>query len=217
MTCADFEILICDYVDGTLAPARRAELEHHLSACAACAELARDSAAAVGFMERAADVEPPPELLTRILYDPPWGKPNSLPGKGLRQWMRGLLHPLLQPRLAMGMAMTILSFAMLYKFVGPVRQLHPQDLEPARVWAALDDRVYRGWQRSVKFYESIRFVYQIRNRLQEWQQQQDEEQRAAGPESRKSDTKTDDHRLPLKNSTRANEGARSSETTGKTQ
>src|SRR5205807_6917955 len=66
MNCAELEALICDYVDGTLAPAQRTELESHLAECPACAELARDSAAAIAFIDRAADVEPPPELITRI-------------------------------------------------------------------------------------------------------------------------------------------------------
>ena len=214
MTCADFEILICDYVDGTLAPAAKAELERHLSTCAACAELARDSAAAVSFMERAAEVEPPPELLTRILFDPPWTKAKAGRGRGFRQWLNSALHPLLQPRLAMGMAMTILFFSMLAQFVG-VRKLTQQDLEPARVWAALDDRVYRGWQRTVKFYESIRFVYQIRNRLQEWQQQ-DDEQRTMTPEGVSTGPGADEHRLPLKSSPRPDRASRP-ETTGKPQ
>ena len=50
MNCAELEILICDYVDGTLAPAEKAEVERHLTACPTCAELARDSAAAVNFI-----------------------------------------------------------------------------------------------------------------------------------------------------------------------
>ncbi|HZT32492.1 MAG TPA: zf-HC2 domain-containing protein [Bryobacteraceae bacterium] len=215
MTCADFEIRICDYVDGTLAPAERVELERHLAVCASCAELARDSAAAVTFMERASEVEPPPELLTRLLFEPPWRKSGAAARSGARRWLAGLLHPLLQPRFAMGMAMTILSFAMLYKFVGPIRQLRPQDLEPARVWAALDDRLYRGWQRTVKFYESIRFVYQIRNQLQEWQQQQEEEQRTAPPDAQKSGAGADDRRLLPRNPPRSGEGARPSEMKGK--
>src|ERR1051326_637629 len=74
MNCAEIEILICDYVDGTLAPALKAELERHLAECPACADLAHDSAAAVAFIGRAADVEPPPELITRILFDAPWSK-----------------------------------------------------------------------------------------------------------------------------------------------
>ena len=115
MNCAEAEILICDLVDGTLAPGPRAELERHLAACSACAELARDSAAAVAFMERAADVEPPPALVTRILFDPPWANARARSSAGLRNRLRMLLQPVLQPRFAMGMAMTILSFAMLAK------------------------------------------------------------------------------------------------------
>ena len=41
MNCAEIEVLICDYVDGTLAPDQKSALERHLSACSACAELAR--------------------------------------------------------------------------------------------------------------------------------------------------------------------------------
>ena len=76
MNCADAEILICDYVDGTL-PAERAELERHLDECPACAELARDSAAAVAFIERAAEIEPPVELVNRILFQAPWTRRKS--------------------------------------------------------------------------------------------------------------------------------------------
>ena len=106
MNCADIEILICDYVDGTLAPAARADVEHHLAGCPACAELARDSAEAVRFIERAADVEPPQELISRILFDPPWHKQR-------KSRFATRFHGLLQPRFAMGMALTVLSFAMI--------------------------------------------------------------------------------------------------------
>ena len=190
MNCAEAEILICDYVDGTLAPAAKTELERHLAACSGCAELARDAAAAVAFMERAAEVEPPPALVTRILFDPPWGHARARQAAGLRSRLRAFLHPVFQPRLAMGMAMTILSFAMLAKFVKPVRQLSPKDLDPAVVWAALDDRVYRGWQRTVKFYESIRLVYQIQSTVRDWQQAQD----AADDQP---EVKNDERRLPV--------------------
>ena len=73
MTCADLEIALCDYLDGTLAPAGKAEVEHHLSACAACGELARDAGAALGFIERVPEIEPPPELVTRMYGIPALG------------------------------------------------------------------------------------------------------------------------------------------------
>jgi hypothetical protein len=167
-------------------------LERHLPDCAACAELVADSRSAMGFMERAAEVEPPPELVNRILFAESW-KQHTRPG--VRHWFQRLVQPVLQPKLAMGMAMTILTLAMLAKYVAPSRQLRPDDFNPVRVWQALDDRIYRGYQRTVKFYESIKFVYQVRARLQEFNEQQDEEQAAAA--ERKQNRAVDEKRLPV--------------------
>jgi anti-sigma factor RsiW len=199
MTCAELEPLICDYVDGTLGPDARTMVERHLAACRNCAELARDSAAAVGFIERAAELEPPPELMTRLLFEAPWAHAKSM-SKGFRNWLRRITHPILQPRFAMGMAMTILSFAMLARFVTPARQLRPADLAPAKVWAGVEDGVYRAWQRTVKFYESIKVVYQIQSKLRDWQQQPDEEQKPAAETGKSGSSTTDEHRLPVKGS-----------------
>jgi anti-sigma factor RsiW len=187
MTCADIEILICDYVDGTLAAAQKAELEQHLSACPACAELAKDSAVAVAFLQRAADVEPPPELITRILFDSPWSKGKQK--SKLREWTGALLSPILQPKFAMGMAMTILSLSMLARFV-PVRQLRPADLRPSEVWNGIATRAEYTWGRTVKFYENLKIVYQIQTTLKEWQQQSEEQKPAA--------EKPDERKLPVK-------------------
>ncbi|HTQ53209.1 MAG TPA: zf-HC2 domain-containing protein [Bryobacteraceae bacterium] len=198
MTCAELEVLICDYVDGTLGPDARTMVEQHLAGCHNCAELARDAAAAVGFMERAAEVEPPPELMTRLLFNAPWVHAKT-PATGIKRWFGKILHPVLQPRFAMGMAMTILSFAMLARFVAPARQLRPADLSPSAVWSGLEDRVYRGWQRTVKFYESLKVVYQIQSKLHDWQQQQEEEQRT-GTDAEKSRRMPDTHRLPVRGS-----------------
>ena len=195
MNCADVEILICDYLDGTLTAERKSAVERHLAECPACAELARDSAAAVEFMKRAADVEPPPELITRILFEAPWSKDRSK-AKGARSWVAGILSPILQPRFAMGMAMTVLSLALLARFVAPVRQLRMSDLEPAEVWAGIEDRADRAWGRTVKFYDNLKFVYQIQTTLREWQQQGEDQQSAPVPEA--PARKTDEHKLPVK-------------------
>ena len=193
MNCAELEQLICDYVDGTLPSTRKAEVERHLEACPACAELARDSAAAVAFMERAAEVEPPPELITRILFDAPWTRKAPAKPRGwLGNRLGKLIGPVLQPRFVMGMAMTILSFSILNRFV-PMQQLKAADLRPAEVWASLDDRAHRAWARSVKYYENLKVVYQIQTLLRDWQQQA-EDQKA----TQSSEPKTDDRKLPVK-------------------
>ena len=95
MNCAEIEQLICDYVDGTLTTAQKAQVNLHLSACPECAQLARDSAVAVRFIERTADVEPPPELVTKIIFDAPWRK-----NKPTIVGVRGRLSSVAAPRAA---------------------------------------------------------------------------------------------------------------------
>src|ERR1700735_3215584 len=73
MTCAEFEILLCDYVDGTLRAEERTALQSHLAGCEACKQLSEDVAGVTAFFERVPQAEPPAELLTRILHHAPLG------------------------------------------------------------------------------------------------------------------------------------------------
>ena len=57
-------------------------------------------------------------------------------GRGPLSRLSKLIAPVLQPRFAMGMAMTILSFSILSRFV-PMQQLKAADLRPSEVWASL--------------------------------------------------------------------------------
>ena len=172
MNCADVDILLADYVDGTLRAEEKFALEAHLSGCAACAELARDSAEAVAFVERAATVEAPPELVTRILFEVTAGPSRAVIKPSLVRRLFGRwLEPILQPRFAMGMAMTVLSFAMIGRFTH-VRQLTPADLDPVKVWTAAEDRVVRWYNRGVKYYDSMRVVSELQSRLKEWADEQ---------------------------------------------
>ncbi|HYM12787.1 MAG TPA: zf-HC2 domain-containing protein [Bryobacterales bacterium] len=191
MTCAQIEIALCDYLDGTLAAAEKAEVERHLSTCTACAELARDAGAAIAFMERAAEVEPPPELVTRMFTVPGMREARTARG-GLRGWLNRLAQPVLQPRMVMGLSLTILFFGMMVRCAGiPEKRLSASDLNPTHVWAGIEDRVQRGWERSVKFYENLRFVYQIQSRVREWREQQE-------PDNAAPAENPDERRLPAR-------------------
>jgi len=190
MNCADVEILICDYVDGGLPAPARAEVERHLAECRSCAELATDAAEAVRFIQRAADVEPPQELISQVLFDPPWHKHP-------RRRFTSAFHALLQPRFAMGMALTVLSAAMI---MPRMKNFQPTDLSPAAVWAGIEGRADRLWARSQKFYDNLKFVYQIRATLRDWQQRAQETR----PEAESGDSKgqagnqQDERRVPVK-------------------
>ena len=175
MKCIDLESLVCDYVDGTLSAAERATVELHLQTCPACQELVTDSQSVVGFMERAAAIEPPAALVNQILFEALTGKSAPVKRSGAAgTWISKLLEPILQPKFAMGMVMTILSFSMLARFAGiPVRQLKATDLEPARIWAGLEDKAYRSLDRGKKYYESLRLVYEIQQTLRDWNETDD--------------------------------------------
>ena len=174
MNCSDLHILLADYVDGTLRGEEKSAVESHLAGCAGCTEMARDAAGAVAFIGRAAAVEAPPELLTRILFEVTNGSSRAVVKPS---WVRRIfgkwLDPVLQPRFAMGMAMTVLSLVMVARYIG-VRQLTPSDLDPVKVWTAVDDRAHRAWERTVKYYESVRLVFEIQAQLKEWTDEQAE-------------------------------------------
>jgi hypothetical protein len=181
ITCAEAEALLADELDNQLASGGRAALQAHRAACPACEQMARDAAAAFSFLEQAEPVEAPPALVNRILFHTAGqrlagGPTVSLPPP--RSWWRALFEPVLRPRLAMGMAMTILSFSMIGRLAGvPQRPLTADDLQPARVWSSIDTRLHRIWDRAVKHYENLRLVYEVQDRLREWSEQEERDAR----------------------------------------
>jgi predicted anti-sigma-YlaC factor YlaD len=175
MTCEKFEVLYCDYLDGALDAAGRKSVESHLDSCAACTALAKDIKGTLAFLEKVPGVEAPPELVTRILFHTPETGPGKNAGS-LRPmgWLTSWMGPMLQPKLAMGMAMTILSFSLIGRMAGlPQRQLTAEDLNPVRVWTSVEVKVGRTWDRAVKYYENLRLVYEIQSRLREWSEQEE--------------------------------------------
>jgi len=175
MNCTEFESLLADYIDDTLSESERAAIEQHAFSCAGCGEFLRDAVGAVRFLRRVDEVVPPAELVTRIAFQAPKARvrePFERQGFFSRlatKW----LQPILQPRLAMGMAMTLLSFAMLERCTGiQVQHIQAADLNPVRIWGGVEDKAVRLKDRGTKYYENLRWVYEIETRLKALQDQQ---------------------------------------------
>lgn len=186
MNCADFENLLADYIDGSLVDTQCRVIEEHAATCARCREFMGEVTGALTFLKRADQVVPPPELVTRIAYQAPIGRTRE-PFETQGIWSKvsaAWLQPLLRPRFAMGMAMTILSFAMLQRCTGvQVQHIQPADLSPIRIWDGVEDKVLRVKDRAVKYYENIRLVYEIQSRLKELQEQQEMVRNRRGQEA----------------------------------
>lgn len=162
MNCAELEILLCDYVDGTISAAERAALEGHMAGCPSCARLASDVLGMLAFLEKVPVVDPPSGLVSRIF--------EQIPAR--RPWWRKPLEVMLQPRFAMGLAMTLLSASMLVR-LGHVetRELSRADADPMKVWQTLDDQTYRVWDRTVKYYDEMPLVMDLQSQWKDWQEQ----------------------------------------------
>lgn len=177
LECTDFEILLSDYLDEALSGEQKRLFEAHAADCSPCREMMEDARGAVEFIERVAEVEVPPDLVTRIVYHAPKGRlrhpsERRTPfGRVFTDWF----VPLLQPRFAMGMAMTILSFAMLGRCTGVhVTEIKAAELNPVKIWQNMEDRAIRTKDRAVKSYENLRVVYEIRSRINELEEKRDQ-------------------------------------------
>ena len=182
LSCAEFEMLLADWIDETLAlPARQAERDafvRHLESCRSCAALLEDATAAVAFMDRAAEVEMPPALVSKILHATNSGWEFKLRGRGISGWINRTFAPVLRPRFVMGAVLTLISATMLTR-CAPNRTLTAADLDPVHLWTSLDDRTHRIWDRAVKSYESMRLVYEVKNQINDWNEQRRQEDEAA--------------------------------------
>lgn len=164
MNCAEFEIRLADYLDETLEATERVSIEEHAAVCVECSELLSSAGDGLKALRLADEVVPPADLLTRISYLAPAGRVRHPFEK--QSFLSKWLQPILQPRLAMGMAMTILSFAMLERCTGVhVQHIQAADLNPVRIWGGLEDKAMRTKDRAVKYYENLRWVYEIEVRL----------------------------------------------------
>jgi hypothetical protein len=200
MTCAEFEVLLADSMDGALAvPGRERERDafaHHLESCQACAAMAKEVQSALAFMELAAEPELPPQLVGRILHKTNSGWDLKLRSKGIRGWINRAFAPVLQPRFVMGAMLTVMSLTMLTRCAGGSKStLTAADLDPVRLWTSLDTRGHRVWDRAVKGYESMRVVYEIRNQISDWNQQQAADEEAA------AEAKANSRKLPAETGT----------------
>ncbi len=120
MKCRDFERRLCDYLDDALEFDERREMDDHALSCVGCADALSEADLGLSFLRQTPRVEPPAELIADIIHDTvgvgsgrlaPVG--GGAAGGGLSGWLRPLFGPILEPRLVMSMAMTVLSFSML--------------------------------------------------------------------------------------------------------
>ncbi len=179
LECSEFEALLSDALDGTLSGTRKQSFENHRRACPVCGPMFADAEAGLKFLRSVPEVEPPVNLVHNILAAttgipserlaraPQVHKPG-LAGR-VREWWESFATPTVsfvrQPRFVMSFGMIFFSFSLALSAAG----VKASDVAKIPVTpSAMKRTYYLAQARVVKFYENIRFVYEIESRVRDF-------------------------------------------------
>lgn len=185
--CAEFEALLSEAIDGEnlgdgqLSPARKnnEKFDAHRRVCAVCGPLFADVQAGRQWLRSLEAVEPPAYLVhnilaatsgvvsTRTLAAVPGGRTTPL-AERVREWWDSFITPatafVKQPRFVMSFGMIFFSFSLALSAAGvKPRDVARVDLRPAALRHAFNDAQIKV----VKYYDNIRFVYEIESKLRD--------------------------------------------------
>lgn len=177
MQCSEFDALLSQAIDGTLSGERLTAFEGHAAQCKNCGPLLQEAEAGRSWIKSLAIVEPSSDLVNNILLRTS-GVVSSRGRSQESSWFERLremagvaFSPIVaaarQPRFAMsfGMAFFTLSITLSLAGVKP-GDLRHLDLRPS----AIRRTYYETSGRVVKYYENIRFVYELESRVRQFKQ-----------------------------------------------
>jgi hypothetical protein len=181
MPCQEFDGLLTDALDGVLTGPKLDSFQAHARTCSACGPLFAEVEAGRSWLKDLTEVEPPVSLVTNILASTTGvdtqrlrvnvaaPQPRVTWVEKAQAWASGVMQPIWatvrQPRFAMsfGMAFFALSVALSVLGVKPA-DLRQLSLRPA----AIRHTYYNTQARVVRYYENIRFVYEVESRVREF-------------------------------------------------
>ena len=176
MQCSEFDALLSQAIDGTLSGERLEAFEAHGRECKLCGPLLQDAEAGRSWLKSLEEVEPPAELITNILLATSGVAPGragarASVGNRLGRWIDAVVSPVVavarQPRFAMSFGMAFFTLSVTLSVAGVrLSDLRHLDLRPS----AIRRTYYEAQGRVVKYYENIRFVYEIESRVRQLKQ-----------------------------------------------
>ena len=181
MLCHEFDILLADAFDGILSGSQLDRFQAHARACPACGPLFADAEAGRNWLKSLTEVEPPAGLVENILASTTGIATSRLrhlaPSTRLRtSWLErlpasiaGLVDPIWatvrQPRFAMSFGMAFFSLSAVLSIAG----IKPADVRQVSLRpAAIRHAYYNTQARVIRYYENIRFVYEVESRVREF-------------------------------------------------
>jgi hypothetical protein len=189
--CTEFDALLADALDGNLGGTKRMRFDAHRDSCPACAAMFEETQAGLNWLKALPEVDPPAGFVERVLIATS-GAIAPLKAEAPKGWMdrlrermpaalRPALGTVMQPRFAMSFGMAFFSITLLLNVAGVrMSTLKQVDLRPS----ALVRTYYETSGKLVKYYENIRFVYELETKVRDLK-------RVATPADEKPDQKKD--------------------------
>lgn len=181
--CSEFDALLSQAIDGTLSGERLEAFEAHGRTCQLCGPMLRDAEAGRNWLKGLEEVEPPAYLVNNILLATSGvaaGKATARAtwGELIGRWIDAILSPIVgvarQPRFAMSFGMAFFTLSVTLSIAGVrLSDIRHIDLRPSAVRRSY----YETQGRVVKYYENIRFVYEIESRVRQLKQAAPAEER----------------------------------------
>src|SRR5215470_6221885 len=201
MECTEFEALLTEAIEGQLSGARKESFDAHRRICAVCGPLFADVQAGLKWMQSLEEVEPPAHLVHNILAATSGVVTTRMPALSprastasftdrVRAWWDSYFTPVAafvrQPRFVMSFGMIFFSFSVILNTAGvKAADVAKIDLRPT----ALHHTYIDVQNRVVKYYDNIRFVYEIESKVREFKRANQPTEPAAQPqkENQKND------------------------------
>jgi Putative zinc-finger len=211
MQCHEFDGLLTDALDGVLTGLQLDRFQAHARTCSACGPLLAEVEAGRNWLKDLTEVEPPVSLVNNILASTtgvdtqrlrvnvsapqPRISGRSASSYGASWWERAqawasaAMQPVWgtvrQPRFAMSFGMAFFALSMGLSVLG----VKPADLRQVSLRpAAIRHTYYNTQARVVRYYENIRFVYEVESRVRELKRTVAPAESAPPKKERKDDT-----------------------------
>jgi hypothetical protein len=202
MQCHEFDGLLTDALDGVLTGGQLDRFQAHARSCSACGPLFAEVEVGRNWLKDLTEVEPPAGLVMNILacttgVDTQRLRVNAAAPQRVSLWERAQawasegLQPIWatvrQPRFAMSFGMAFFSLSVALSVLG----VKPADLRQVSLRpVAIRHTYYNAQARVVRYYENIRFVYEVESRVRELKRNVE----SAEPRSQESTPEKKDHK-----------------------
>jgi Putative zinc-finger len=210
MQCHEFDGLLSDALDGILTGVQLDRFQAHARTCSACGPLFAEVEAGRNWLKDLTEVEPPVSLVTNILASTTGvdtqrlrvnvaaPQPRVTWLEKAQAWASEAMQPIWatvrQPRFAMSFGMAFFSLSVALSIIG----VKPADLRQVSLRpAAIRHSYYNAQARVVRYYENIRFVYEVESRVRELKRNVEPAERPSGESApEKKDHKNDTTQQP---------------------